>query len=88
MKDRIHQPHRASLIPGMAEVIAAAEEAGAHGAALSGSGPTVVAFATEQRDAILEAMVKAFANFNVEATAFWTKANSQGAVLVDEEGSQ
>ena len=88
MKDRLHQPHRASLIPGMAEVIAAAEEAGARGAALSGSGPTVVAFATEQRDAILEAMVKAFGNFNVAATAFWTKANNQGAVLVDEEVSQ
>jgi len=88
MKDRLHQPHRASLIPGMEEVIAAAEEAGAHGAALSGSGPTVVAFATEQHDAILEAMVKAFGNFNVEATAFWTKANDRGAVLVDEEVSQ
>ena len=88
MKDRLHQPHRASLVPGIEEVIAAAEEAGAHGAALSGSGPTVVAFATEQRDAILEAMVKAFGNFNVEATAFWTKANNQGAVLIDEEVSQ
>jgi len=85
MKDRLHQPHRASLIPGLAEVIAAAEEAGAHGAALSGSGPTVVAFATERRDAILAAMVKAFGNFNVPATAFWAKANNQGAVLVGEE---
>jgi len=88
MKDRLHQPHRAPLIPGMEDVIAAAEEAGARGAALSGSGPTVVAFATEQRDAILEAMVKAFDNFNVAATAFWTKASNQGAVLVDEEVSQ
>ena len=88
MKDRLHQPHRASLIPGMAEVIAAAEEAGAHGAALSGSGPTVVAFATDRKEAILAAMVKAFGNFNVPATAFWTKANNQGAVIVDEEVSQ
>ncbi len=88
MKDRLHQPHRASLIPGMEEVIAAAEEAGARGAALSGSGSTIVAFATDRQDAILEAMVKAFANFNVEATAFWTKANNQGAVLVGEEVSQ
>ncbi len=88
MKDRLHQPARAPLIPGMEEVIAAAEEAGAHGAALSGSGPTIVAFATERQDAILEAMVKTFGNFNVQATAFWTKANNQGAVLVDEEVSQ
>ncbi len=88
MKDRLHQPHRASLIPGMEEVIAAAEKAGAHGAALSGSGPTVVAFATEQQDTILDAMVAAFDSFNVEATSFWTKPNNQGAVIVDEEVSQ
>lgn len=88
MKDRLHQPHRAPLIPGMEEVIAAAEEAGAHGTALSGSGPTVVAFATEQQDTILDAMVAAFGSFNVEATSFWTKPNNQGAVLVDEEVSQ
>ena len=87
MKDRLHQPHRASLVPGMEEVIEAAEEAGAHGAALSGSGPTVVAFATEQRAAILNAMVAAFGNFNVEATSFWTKPNNHGAVIVDEEVS-
>ncbi len=88
MKDRLHQPHRAPLVPGMEEVIAAAEEAGAHGAALSGSGPTVVAFATEQREVILNAMVAAFGNFNVEATSFWTKPNNHGAVIVDEEVSQ
>ncbi len=88
MKDRLHQPYRASLIPGMAEVIAAAEEAGAHGAALSGSGPTIVAFATDRKEAILDAMVNTFGNFNVEVTAFWTKPNNRGAVLVDEEVSQ
>jgi len=84
MKDRLHQPARAPLIPGMEEVISAAEEAGAHGAALSGSGPTIVAFATEQQDTILDAMVRAFANFNVEATGFWTKPNNCGALVVQE----
>jgi len=88
MQDRLHQPYRAQLIPGMGEVIAAAEEAGAHSAALSGSGPTIVAFATEQRDAILQVMVETFANFNVEATAFWAKPNNRGAVIIDEEMSQ
>ncbi len=87
MKDRLHQPARAPLIPGMEEVIAAAEEAGAHGAALSGSGPTIVAFATGRQDAILVAMVEAFANFSVEATGFWTKPNNRGARIVQEEDS-
>ncbi len=88
MQDRLHQPYRAPLIPGMEEVITAAEEAGAYGAALSGSGSTIVAFAADRQDAILEAMVEAFANFNVEATACWTRASNQGAVIVDEEASQ
>ncbi len=45
MRDRLHQPYRAHLVPGMEELIQAAIEAGARGAALSGSGPTIVALA-------------------------------------------
>ncbi len=45
MRDRLHQPYRAHLVPGMDELIQAAIEAGARGAALSGSGPTIVALA-------------------------------------------
>ncbi|GAC1645661.1 MAG: homoserine kinase [Chloroflexota bacterium] len=45
MQDRLHQPHRARLIPALNEVIGAALEGGAYGAALSGAGPAVVALA-------------------------------------------
>lgn len=45
MRDRLHQPYRAHLIPGMDEIIAAALAAGARGAALSGSGSTIMALA-------------------------------------------
>ncbi|HEX4048507.1 MAG TPA: homoserine kinase, partial [Elusimicrobiota bacterium] len=44
MDDRLHQPYRAKLVPGLREALAAAVKAGAAGAALSGSGPTVFAF--------------------------------------------
>lgn len=44
MEDRLHTPYRAPLVPGLESAIAAAREAGALGAALSGSGPTVLAF--------------------------------------------
>ncbi len=44
MQDRLHQPYRAPLVPGLGDAIAAALKAGAVGAALSGSGPTVFAF--------------------------------------------
>lgn len=44
MEDRLHQPYRADLVPGLAEVFAGAREAGALGVALSGAGPSVMAF--------------------------------------------
>ncbi|MBN2910147.1 homoserine kinase [Polycladomyces sp. WAk] len=47
MRDRFHQPYRASLIPGMERVLREAPQNGAWGAALSGAGPTVIAFARE-----------------------------------------
>ena len=49
MQDRLHQPYRAHLIPGLEDVIEAALAHGAYGACLSGSGPTVLAFAPEER---------------------------------------
>jgi homoserine kinase len=45
MADRLHQPARAHLITGLADIMAAARGAGAFGAALSGAGPAVLAFA-------------------------------------------
>ena len=45
MADRLHQPARAHLVTGLADIMAAARGAGAFGAALSGAGPAVVAFA-------------------------------------------
>ncbi|MFD2612586.1 homoserine kinase [Paenibacillus gansuensis] len=43
MKDRLHQPYRSQLIPGMDEILAEATDHGALGVALSGAGPTLLA---------------------------------------------
>jgi len=43
MEDRLHQQHRSKLFPHCEPIIQAALKAGAHGAFLSGAGPTVVA---------------------------------------------
>lgn len=45
MNDRLHQSARASLVPGLEAILEAARSAGAFGAALSGAGPAVLAFA-------------------------------------------
>ena len=42
-KDRLHQPYRALLVPGMFEVLAEGERAGALACFLSGAGPTLMA---------------------------------------------
>jgi len=41
--DRLHQPKRGTIYPHLEPMIAAARKAGAHGAFLSGAGPTVLA---------------------------------------------
>ncbi len=45
-QDRLHQPYRAQLVPGMPEVLAEGERAGALACFLSGAGPTLLALAT------------------------------------------
>jgi homoserine kinase len=72
MQDRLHQPYRSHLIPGLEDVIEAALANGAYGACLSGSGPTVLAFASEQHaPKISPAMQAAFETHGVAAKS-WT----------------
>lgn len=62
LEDRIHQPHRALLYPWLPDAITAALAAGAHGAALSGAGPAVMAFVEPGRgEAVAAAMAAAAA---------------------------
>ena len=54
MDDRIHQPARGTILAALHPVIAAAIDAGAHGAALSGAGSAMIALATGHFDEIAE----------------------------------
>ena len=49
MEDRVHQPYRAQLIPGMNEIFAHAKEFGAAASYLSGAGSTLMAMVTKDR---------------------------------------
>lgn len=62
MEDRLHQPYRAKLIPGFEEVSRSALEAGALSIALSGAGPTIVAYtrASAPTQQIADQMALAF----------------------------
>lgn len=49
MEDRVHQPYRSSLIPGMDEIFARAKEFGAAASYLSGAGSTLMAMVTKDQ---------------------------------------
>lgn len=60
MQDRLHQPYRAALVPGMEKLLAEAPQHGALGIALSGAGPTLLCLVDqrESRKNELEAFLK------------------------------
>src|SRR5438552_7723250 len=71
LDDVLHVPFRRALVPGYDEVTSAARQAGAPGATLSGSGPTVVAVvAADRARAVGDAMVRAWKARGIVAQAF------------------
>ncbi|MEI6501362.1 MAG: homoserine kinase [Armatimonadota bacterium] len=82
MHDKLHQPYRAHLVPGFEQVIEAALEAGAYAACLSGSGPTMAAFADEHEEAIAAAMCQAFLEAGVQCKTLVVPVDAAGAVIV------
>ena len=88
MQDRFHQPHRIPLITGMADAMAAAKEAGAAAVALSGAGPSLIAFAPHNHDEIGKAATKAFAQHSLNSRRWILSVDLQGtAVTVTEVDS-
>lgn len=69
MEDRLHQPYRLELIPGAKEALQAARNLGAP-AALSGAGPSIIAFPKSNADAVTSAMQRAFTNAGLESRAW------------------
>lgn len=71
LDDVLHVPFRRALVPGYDVVTAAAQEAGAFGATLSGSGPTIVAIAPRAAaGAVGRAMVRAWRGAGLAAECF------------------
>lgn len=82
MADRLHQPYRRSLVPGLEAAMQAAVDAGAYGAALSGAGPSVLALCRpHEAEAIGAAMARAFAAHGQTARWLVLEPASEGARL-------
>jgi homoserine kinase len=81
MRDRIHQPYRAKLIPGLEEILAL-EIKGLLGVALSGAGPTVFAFVDPKRASeIGTALTATFKKNGVEAAAHMLDIDTAGRLI-------
>jgi homoserine kinase len=68
MQDRMHQPYRQSLVPGLTEALATPPQPGLVGIALSGSGPSVIALARDHLLEIGEAIANGFRSHGMPAT--------------------
>jgi homoserine kinase len=83
LDDVLHVPYRRELVQGYDEVVAAAHEAGALGATLSGSGPSIVAITDVKRAPVVrQAMVKAWRERGVKSTGFVSLPSVSGARLI------
>ena len=81
-QDRLHQPARAKIFPGMSDIFTAAKSAGALCAYLSGGGSTIAAFAIDGEERIARAMMQeAIARGYPGRTAI-TAASERGATVV------
>ncbi|WP_211746300.1 homoserine kinase [Paenibacillus sp. Marseille-Q4541] len=81
MKDKLHQPYRAELVPGMVEILEQAPHRGALGAALSGAGPTVLALVhkEETRKQELENyMLETMKAHGLQADTLWLQPDHNG----------
>lgn len=84
LNDKLHQPYRAYLIPGLPDVFSAAKDAGAYNAIISGAGSTVMAYADPESDCdiIGRSMVKAFAANNEKAIYHILDLDTEGVKII------
>ena len=83
MQDRLHQPYRQKLIPGLAEVLAIPQMPGLLGLALSGAGPSVVALATAGFDEIGKAIAARFEHAGLAATIRFLEVAQDGISILE-----
>jgi homoserine kinase len=79
MQDRLHQPYRLKLIPGAKAAIQAARKRGAAAAALSGAGPSVIAFGLEDMQGVADVMSEEFKKVGLSALSFCVPVTESGA---------
>lgn len=68
MQDKVHQPYRRTLIPGLPEILESmnpSTQPGLLGICLSGAGPTILALATDRFEEIATRIIGQFSAKNI-----------------------
>ena len=85
LRDRLHQPYRAPLAPGLGEVLKLNEEAGRMagllGVSLSGAGSTVAAFITENGEEIAAMLRAPFEAAGLQVRTLEVAVDNRGRVI-------
>ena len=81
MKDRIHENFRLALIPGAKEALSKARKMGA-AAALSGAGPSIIAFAKDNFEDIQKVMQEEFSSKGLSSRSFLLSTINSGAEII------
>ena len=82
MHDRLHQPHRESLVPGLAEALALPRMPGLLGIALSGAGPGIVALVDDNDQEIAARIASCFQAHNIESTTRTLEVDNDGVQML------
>ena len=83
--DKLHQPYRAKLIPGMYDVFHAARAEGALGVSISGAGSSLIAYTHKNEEAVGDAMREAFKKNGVDAKILHLGIDKRGAHIVNHD---
>ena len=85
LKDIIVEPHRSQLIPHFNDIKLAVLSAGALGAGISGSGPSIFSLSKglETANKVKEAMQGIYLNSGIEFDIHVSKINTQGVQIID-----
>jgi homoserine kinase len=82
MRDRLHQPQRESLVPGLAEALALPRMQGLLGIALSGAGPSIVALVDDNDEEIAARVASCFRAHRIESTVRTLDADNDGCRVI------
>jgi len=79
MEDRWHQPARTALFPALPQLISAALDGGARGAAMAGAGPSVVALCDHDPQSVESAFLAAASRCGLSGSVMSSRVRNFGA---------